>query len=112
MLERVGKLAYRLEILPIWKIHLVILVVRLEPAINPMEDPYQRLRLEHPGPVEPEDNVKPTRDHYGVEKLLSKRTGQGQTQYLVKWLGYGPKHDVWYDITNLDLAKDLVNKYN
>ena len=59
-----------------------------------------------------EDNIKSTRNHYVVEKLLGRRTSQGQTQYLVKWLGYGPEHDVWYDITNLDLAQDLVNKYN
>ena len=62
--------------------------------------------------MEPEDNVKLTGDHYVVKKLLGKKTSQGQTQYLVRWLGYGPGHNVWYDITNLDLAKDLVDKYN
>ena len=73
---------------------------------------YRRPRLDHPGPMEPENNVEPTRDHYMVEKLLGKRTSQGRTQYLVRWLCYSPEHNVWYVITNLDLAKDLVNKYN
>ena len=68
--------------------------------------------MDHLGPIKPKDNVEPIRDYYVIEKLLSRRTSQGQTQYLVRWLGYGPEHDVWYDITNLDSAKDLVNRYN
>ena len=106
ILEHVGKLAYHLEI------HFVISIAHLEQAINPADDLYRRPRLDHPGPVKPENNMKPTKDHYVVEKLLGKRTSQGQTQYLVRWLGYGPEHNVWYDITNLYSAKDLVNKYN
>ena len=106
ILERVGKLAYHLEI------HSMISIAHLEQATNPADDLYRRSRLDHQGPVEPEDNMEPTKDHYVVEKLLGKRTSQGQTQYLVRWLGYGPEHNVWYDITNLYLAKDLVNKYN
>ena len=90
----------------------MILVAHLEPATNPADDPYRRPRLDHLGPVKPEDNVKPTENHYVVEKLLGKRTSQGWTQYLVRWLGYGLEHNVCYDITNLDSAKDLVNKYN
>ena len=62
--------------------------------------------------MEPEDNVEPNGDHYVVEKLLGRRTSQCRTQYLVRWLSYGPEHDVWYDFTNLNLAKDLVDKYN
>ena len=90
----------------------MILVAYMEPSTQPSQDPYRRPRLNHPGPVEPEDNVKPTGDHYVIEKLLEKRTSQGRTQYLVQWLGYGPEHDVWYDITNLNSAMDLINKYN
>ena len=51
-------------------------------------------------------------NHYVVEQLLSKRTSQGRTQYLVRWLGYGLRHDVWYEFINLDLAKDFVDKYH
>ena len=90
----------------------MILVAHLKPAANLADDLYRRPRLDHQGLVKPEDNVKPTKGHYVIKKLLGKRTSQGQTQYLVRWLSYGPKHDVWYDITNLDLAKDLIDKYN
>ena len=44
--------------------------------------------------MEPKDKVEPIGDHYVVKKLFGKRTSQGQTQYLVRWLGYGPEHDV------------------
>ena len=83
ILEYVEKLAYRLEILPIWKIHPVILIAHLEPAMNPADDPYQRPRLDHPGPVEPEEEMKFTGDHYIIKKLLGKQVTQGQIQYLI-----------------------------
>ena len=90
----------------------MISITYLEPATNLADNPYRRPRLDHPGPLESEKKVESTRDHYVIDQLIGKRTSQGRTQYLVKWLGYGPEHDVWYDITNLDPAKVLVNKYN
>ena len=84
VLEHIKKLVYRLEIPPIWNFHLVILIAHLEPATNPANNLYQRPRLNHPGVVEPEDKVEATGDHYMVEKLLGKKTSQGQTQYLVR----------------------------
>ena len=112
ILECIRKLAYRLKIPSIWKIHLVILITDLELATNPANDLYWRPRLDHLGPMEPENNVEPTGDNYVIKKLLGKMTSQGRTHYLVRWLGYCPEHDVWYDIINLDSAKDLVDKYN
>ena len=88
----------------------MISVAHLEPATNPADDPYQGLILNHLRPIKPEDNVEPTGNHYVIKKLLGKMTSQGQTQYLVR--DYGPEHDIWYDITNLNLAIDLVKKYN
>ena len=110
ILKHVGKLAYRLKILPILKIHPVILIAHLEPGTNPADYLYQRPRLDHLGPVKPEEKVECTRDYYVIDKLLSKRTSQGRTQYLVRWLDHGLENDIWYDITNLDSAKDLVDK--
>ena len=111
VLERIRQLAYRLDIPAVWKIHPVISTAHLEPATNPVADPYQRPRLDHPGPVETKDNVEPTEDHYVVEKLLRKRISRGQTQYLVQWLGYGPEHDVWYDTRDLGSAAELIAEY-
>lgn len=38
IIERVGRLAYRLEIPTDWKIHLIFSIAQLEPAPAPNED--------------------------------------------------------------------------
>src|SRR5277367_6804718 len=39
--------------------------------------------------------VKPAQ--YAAEKVIQTRRVRGRTQYLVKWLGYGPEHNSWVD---------------
>ena len=84
ILEQIGKLVYRLEILIIWKIHLVILVTHLELATQQSKKTYHRPKMNYPGPMEPKKDVKNTGDHYIVEKLFSKQVTPGRTQYLVQ----------------------------
>ena len=94
------------------RIHPVISVAHLEPATNPDLDPYYRPRpqLEHPLPVmvdgEPE---------FDIERLLQKRRvrrGRGwSTEYLVRWSGYGPEDDAWYNVKDLVNAAELVSKF-
>lgn len=54
-------------------------------------------------------------DSYEIEKLLDKREvrrGRGvSTEYLVRWAGYGPEHDAWYNVKDLEDSKDLVDDY-
>lgn len=75
------------------RIHDVISVAQLEPATDPAEDPYRRRRLPMPAVVVDGE------DEYEIEKLLQKRRirrGRGwSTQYLVRWLTYGPEDDTW-----------------
>ena len=40
VLEKVGRLAYRLDILPHWKIHIIFIIAMLEPSLAPGSDPY------------------------------------------------------------------------
>lgn len=68
VLERIGRLAYRLELSFNMKIHDVISVAHLEPATDPAEDLYRRRRL--PAPVV----VVEGEEEYEVEKLLRKRS--------------------------------------
>ena len=44
VLGRIGRLAYRLQLPPMMRIHNVISVAHLEPATDPAEDPYRRRR--------------------------------------------------------------------
>ena len=36
---------------------------------------------------------------------------QGQTQYKVRWAGYGPDNDTWEPTENLESCKDLLDAY-
>ncbi len=51
---------------------------------------------------------------YVIERLISRRQfrrGKGQcTEYLVRWQGYGPEYDTWYNIKDLDDAKELITE--
>ena len=64
------------------------MVTHLEQATNPTENPYQKSRLDHPGVVEPKDDVEDTGDLYVIKSCWT-RVSSGRTQYLVRWHGYG-----------------------
>ena len=34
---------------------------------------------------------------FEVEKVVRTRTRKGKKEYLVRWMGYGPKHDSWVE---------------
>jgi hypothetical protein len=82
VLEKISRLAYRLQIPDHWKIHDVFSVAQLEPAPAPGSDPYNRPIPDEPGPVEAGTNT------YKVERILDKqviRRGQGtSTQYQIR----------------------------
>ncbi len=114
IMEKVGRLAYRLDVPPDWRIHPVFSVAQLEPAPPPTEDPFGRPFLSNPPPVFVEgdtDNMK----SFEIERLLNKRQikkGKGRAiEYLVCWKGYGPEWDRWYNVKELDNVAALVNEY-
>ncbi|KZZ93079.1 Ribonuclease H-like protein [Ascosphaera apis ARSEF 7405] len=102
ILERVGRLAYRLDIDASWNIHPVLSIAQLEPAPQD-SDPFHR-PVSPPGPL----SVDGDDDHYEIERLLATRESRGRRQYLVKWKGYGDEHNVWYDEADLSHARDLI----
>jgi hypothetical protein len=111
--RRVGRLAYELDFPdnPTYnKIHKVVSVAMLE-KYPQGEDPYGREPTQ-PGPLEMEDGGD---DSYEIERILAHRTrrhrGGATTQYLIRWVGYGPEHDVWYDESDLDGAEDMLKAY-
>jgi len=82
-------MAYRLK-LPHWmkQLHLVFNIVKLTPALD---DPIPGRKLtDHPLPIiidgEPE---------WEVEEILDSCWHRRRFQYLVKWKGYGHKHNSW-----------------
>ena len=94
-----------------WKIHDVILIAHLEPATS--NNPYQRPHPDHPPAVTVDGAT--TDDHYEIEQLLHKqvqRCGHSiSTEYLIRWKGYGPEHDIWYNVKDLGDAKKAIQDY-
>lgn len=109
ILERVNRLAYRLELPGSMRIHDVISVAHLEPATNPADNPYQRR------PIPPPPVIVEGEEEQEIGTLLQKRRirkGRGwSTQYLVRWKGYGPEHDEWMPENRLSHAKELIEDY-
>ena len=114
IVEKVGRLAYRLDVPSDWRIHPVFSVAQLEPAPDPAEDPFQRPRPQHPPLVFVEGDTDKHKS-FEIDRLLNKRTirkGRGLAiEYLVRWTGYGPEWDRWYNIKDLDNATELVEAY-
>ena len=113
VLERVGKLAYRLDIPEHWKLHPIFTVAQLEPCPDPKDDPYKRPRPDHPPAV----TVDADGERWDIERLLNRRiTRRGRggkgicTEYLIRWKGYGAEWDAWVNVKNM-VAPDLIEEY-
>lgn len=109
VLEKIGNLAFRLQLPPVMRIHPVISIAQLEPA-TPGPDPYGRSMDRDSPPVE-DEHINSEAPSYEIERLLEKRIAHDRPYYLVKWKNYGNEHNVWYPIQALDDAKDLVAEH-
>lgn len=109
VLDKIGPLAYKLDIPPTWRIHNVISVAHLSPGPDG-PDPYNR---EQP---EPERLQVDGEEQYKVEKIvqhrINKRGRHPQLEYLVRWKNCGPEDDQWKKRTELIwTAEDLLRQY-
>jgi hypothetical protein len=96
ILERIGRLAYRIELPPTRRIHPVISIVHLEPAPDPAKDPFKR-----PFSQTVMEELKPKR-------LLRKRIikhgyGSESAEYLVRFTGRSAENDRWMRGTQLPM---------
>ena len=114
IVERVNRLAYKLEVPSDWKIYPVFFVAQLEPAPNPSDDPFRRPRPHQPPSVFVKGDTDKHKS-FEIDRLLNKRTvrkGKGLAiEYLVRRTGYGPEWDRWYNVKDLDNAPNLVCDY-
>lgn len=72
ILEKMGELAYELDIPPTWNIHPVISVTHLEPAPSG-KDPWDRQQMEETGPIQDEQGESEGEARYKIEKIIGKR---------------------------------------
>ncbi len=109
VVERIGRLAYRLDIPDFWKVHPVFTVAQLEPSPDPASDPFHRPRPTNPDAVNAEREDLPK--EWEVTRVLDSRiTGWGRQQYLLRWEGYGSHHDRWTNVEDMT-ADELIEEY-
>jgi hypothetical protein len=109
VIERVGRLAYRLDIPDHWRVHPVFSIAHLEKYPGE-SDPFDRPLPAEPGPLRVQGE-----EEWEIERILHKRILKRRRkeiiQYLVRWKGWPPEYDQWYDIAKLENAMDLVHEY-
>ena len=108
ILETVGKRnAFRLDLPDNITIHPVISQIHLEPSQPPQTDPYGRDPLPPP-PIRGADDE----DEWEIESILRKRMRNRRPEYLIRWRGYGPEEDWWFDGEALrENADEMVEEY-
>jgi hypothetical protein len=107
--QRIERLIYRLNISSDWKIHSVFFVIQLESVSDSTKNLFNRSRSTH------SSSMIDTQNQYEIERLINKRVIRRDhdyfTEYLIRWLRYESKYDRWYNIKNLQNAKNLINDY-
>ena len=116
VLKQVDCLVYKLDLSQSWEIHLIISIVYLE-SVSKNDDFFDRhsdksdLIIIEQNDINENDSVS----SYQIEWLLDKRVtivrNKIKIEYLVRWLDYRLKNDVWYNIKNLNKAKKLIADY-
>jgi hypothetical protein len=109
VIQRIKRLAYRLVISEDWKIHSIFSIAQLESTFDSAQDFYNRFKSNHSSFVIDNQN------QYEIERLLNKRTIRRETEYftkyLVRWQDYKFEYDRWYNVKDLQNAKNLINDY-
>ena len=100
VINRIGKVAYRLDLPASIKIHNVFYVSLLK-----LCDQSKSSILPLP-PI-----IVDSEKEFEVEKVLDSRTHYGKLQYLIKWLGYPDTDNQWVSEEQVFSSKDLVELF-
>ncbi|RDL33672.1 uncharacterized protein BP5553_08040 [Venustampulla echinocandica] len=99
IIERVGRLAYRIELPPTMKIHPVISIAHLEPAPNPADDPFMR-------PFSQTILQEPIAEKILRVRRLRRAHGSEFVQYLIRFQGLSAEYDRWMKST--DVSREMI----
>jgi hypothetical protein len=106
IIGEVGQQAYKLQLPNDWKIHPIISIAQLKPA---KIDLFER-KVPPPSPVTVEGE-----EEHEIETIINaamRSRGRNRRQYyLVRWTGYGPEHDQWIAVEEMEHAADLIEEF-
>jgi hypothetical protein len=109
VLNRIGELAYELELPSTWKIHPVLSIAHLEPHVpdtfgRTQSAPLPDMIVGHDGEVDEE---------WEVEEIIRERYNKRRKrkEYLVKWHNFGPESNTWEPEENLINAGDVFDRF-
>ena len=102
ILERIGPVAYRLDLPPTSRAHSVFHVSALR-RYNAAAD--GRI-IPPPPPVQIADQPE-----FEVEAIVDQRQRRNQLQYLVKWKGYPDHENTWEPLDHLDNAHEALEVF-
>ena len=110
--ERIRNLAYRLAISSNWRIWSVISIAQLKSCSLSNQNSFQRI-FASSKIINIKENNETNIRSYEIEKIIVKRiTERRNSEYLVRWLKYESKHDVWRNLTKLQDAMNLVREFD
>jgi len=100
-----GSNAVELDLPSELNIHPVFNLDKVKPAVEPHPD-FPRRSSDSPGPL-----LIDSHEEFEVDRILKKRDSQGIDEFLVRWKGYGPEHDLWLPRCDLSNASELLREY-
>ena len=93
---------YQLQLPFQWKIHNWFAEDKLKPFLESDADKWPARQIEEP----PDTVMVDGKEEYEVEEILAHRVnsgkGQPQMEWLIRWKGYGPVHDEWKKLEDIN----------
>jgi hypothetical protein len=113
VLEVVGTVNYRLDLPATLPVHPVFHISLLKPWVESDQElfPSPRDNLDHPPPVDRDDNQYEVEAIVGGPRVRGKPSVSGQQHvwYKIRWQGYGREHDSW--VRDDDISPELIEVY-
>ena len=102
VVEKVNEVAYRLDLLvELKKVHPTFHV-----SLFRRYKDGGRSALTKPPPLMVDGN-----EEFEEERILTHKDLNGTRQYLVRWVGYGPESDTYFNESKLTHCREIVQKY-
>lgn len=109
ILQKIDKLAFRLQLSSMIRIHSMISIAQLELVVLDIDSYERTLDMKSSSIKKVNSNQEAL--FYKLERIFVKRIARDQIYYLIKWKRYDNEHNVWYSMRVLNEVKNLIANY-